>query len=337
MNLDDIKNDKEWLVQEILEVIDPDYKNRSQTHLEKEKRDIRYTLLFTMEGIENINATLIINYYRWLIDTLSAYNIKKDILFKMHRVISEKLLPYLSEAQKTFLEHLDIEQSLTIKDPFKIDEKHTVHKLYLDALLNKNREQALQVVNQHLEDGMDLKTLYMDVIQISLYEIGYLWQTKKITVADEHLATVITQFVIATLYPKIFATQKHDKKVLGAGVGKELHEIGIRMVMDFFEIDGYQTQYLGCNIPPKEIVAYALDFQPDIIALSITLPIHIGDMKKTVAMIRDETRLDHVKIIIGGQPFLHDTALYNIIGADGFAKNAVDALKVGGQLVAKTA
>ncbi len=327
MRLKDIDRHKEEIVQNIVIAIDPNHEQRSETYMEKEKRDIRYTLLFTIEAIKNLNEALILNYYRWLIDTLSAYDIDKDILFNMHKAITIELFPYLSAEEHHFLKSIDIKKSLQINDPFALDKNHTIHKSYLNALLDKDRAKAVAIVEKHLSDGMDLKTLYMDVIQMAMYEIGYLWQRKKITVAEEHLATVITQFVITTLYPKIFSTHKNNKKVLGAGVGSELHEIGIRMVIDFFEIDGYQTQYLGSNTPPREIVNYAISFQPDIIALSITLPIHIDEMKKTISFIRSEKRLDDVKILVGGQPFIYDDSLYLQIGADGYAKNALDALK----------
>ena len=38
-------------------------------------------------------------------------------------------------------------------------------------------------------------------------------------------------------------------------IGGELHEIGIRMVADFFEMEGWDTYYLGANTPADAVVA----------------------------------------------------------------------------------
>ncbi len=82
------------------------------------------------------------------------------------------------------------------------------------------------------------KISILRVFQPALYEVSELWQRNIISVSQEHYCTVATQFTMSLLYPHIFRGKKSDRVFVGCCVGGELHEIGMRMVTDFFEIEG---------------------------------------------------------------------------------------------------
>jgi methanogenic corrinoid protein MtbC1 len=71
---------------------------------------------------------------------------------------------------------------------------------YLDNILTGKRNDALNLILDAFHSGYPIPGIYMDIFQESLYEIGRLWESNKITVADEHLGTAITQFVMSNLY-----------------------------------------------------------------------------------------------------------------------------------------
>ena len=71
---------------------------------------------------------------------------------------------------------------------------------YLDAIRAGDRRRAFQLIDDGRGSGLVLGTLYMDVFQPALREIGRLWQENQISVADEHLATAITQAAMARAY-----------------------------------------------------------------------------------------------------------------------------------------
>ena len=104
-----------------------------------------------------------------------------------------------------------------------------------------------------------MRDVYLHVFQRSQYEIGRLWQSNQISVAQEHLCTAATQLIMSQLYPFIFGTERRNRRVVAACVGGDLHEIGIRMVADFFEMDGWDTFYLGANVPITDIVQTVID------------------------------------------------------------------------------
>ena len=72
---------------------------------------------------------------------------------------------------------------------------------YLDALLDGERHAASRLVLEAAESGVDTKDIYLHVFQKTPYELGRLWQTNRISVAQEHFCTAATQMVMSQLYP----------------------------------------------------------------------------------------------------------------------------------------
>ena len=108
-----------------------------------------------------------------------------------------------------------------------------------------------------------------------MYEIGRLWETAQISVAQEHLSTQITQAAIATL-----AIYLHGGDPIGAGrvavAGSspgELHALGTQMVADFLETQGWEVLNLGADTPAAEVAALARQRKASIVALVAAGPI----------------------------------------------------------------
>ena len=105
---------------------------------------------------------------------------------------------------------------------------------YLDCLLKLQRDEALSLILKEVKAGIPVKEIYLQVFQPVQYEIGRLWQTNKISVAQEHYCTGATQLVMSQLYPYLFTGEKRNRKMVTTCVSGELHEMGARMVTDFF-------------------------------------------------------------------------------------------------------
>ncbi|RMG92383.1 MAG: hypothetical protein D6706_16930 [Chloroflexi bacterium] len=176
--------------------------------------------------------------------------------------------------------------------------------------------------------------IYLHVFQPVLYEVGCLWQINQITVAREHYCTAVTQFIMSQLYPYIFNTPRIGRTMVAACMGGELHEVGIRMVADFFEMAGWDTYYLGANVPPTDIVEIIATQNASILALSTTLMPHLHHVTQTIAAIRQHPHTQHVKILVGGYPFNLSPDLWQKVGADGYAPDAKTAVSQAATLIA---
>jgi hypothetical protein len=74
-------------------------------------------------------------------------------------------------------------------------------RLYLQAILHGQRSAAAGIVLEAHHAGRPVLDLYLKILQPAQYEVGRLWESNAISVAEEHMATAITQSVMARLYP----------------------------------------------------------------------------------------------------------------------------------------
>ncbi|NTX05637.1 cobalamin B12-binding domain-containing protein [Myxococcus sp. CA040A] len=173
---------------------------------------------------------------------------------------------------------------------------------YLTAQLAGNRREALRLlVDEGLLVGVPLQVLHLDVIQQAQYEIGRLWQENVISVAQEHLATAISQLALAHLYRHLPRDPPNGKLVMMSCVEGELHEMGARMASDFLEMAGFEVRFLGASVPPEHLARLLREVKPDLLALSVTMSYHLPALRRAVEHAREA--LPDVPIAVGGHAF----------------------------------
>jgi MerR family transcriptional regulator, light-induced transcriptional regulator len=222
-----------------------------------------------------------------------------------------------------------------IKEPETGFGYHHLATHYLGLLLRKDADTAITLLLNAVEDGLSLKELYLQVLQPAQYELGRLWQIGQISVAEEHYCTAATQQVMSRLYPRLFATPKNGKVLVAACITGELHEIGMRMVADLFELDGWDSHFFSASTPYNQILQALVDNRADLLALSATMATNVKDLQKLMAKVHAAKLPIQIKIIVGGYPFNADPKLWRKIGADGTARGAEEAVREGNRLCPK--
>jgi MerR family transcriptional regulator, light-induced transcriptional regulator len=197
---------------------------------------------------------------------------------------------------------------------------------YVDAVASGDRHRAFAEVEGALRDGMSLRVLYLEVFQPALREVGRRWETGALSVAQEHLATAITQTAMSRLAAELFRrAPAGGPSVLAACVETERHDVGLRMLCDLLELEGWTTRFLGSTVPPSDLVHMARETRPDVIALSASLPPSLMAVRGLTSELR---RLGPPAplILVGGRPFLGHPELAAKIGADLTAQDAGEAV-----------
>ena len=205
---------------------------------------------------------------------------------------------------------------------------------YFEALRRGERHLASQLVLNAVAAGTSVKDIYLNVFQTAQYEIGRLWQTNRITVAQEHYCTAATQLIMSQLYLHIFASVKNGRTLVATCVSGDLHEIGVRMVADFFEMGGWNTFYLGANTPHASVIATLVDRGADVLAVSATISYHVEAVRDLIRAVRAHPAARTVRILAGGYPFNQAADLWRNVGADGTAPDAQQAISLASQMVA---
>jgi len=204
---------------------------------------------------------------------------------------------------------------------------------FLNHLLHGDRASASALILQAADDGVPIRDIYLHIFQRTQWEIGRLWHLSRITVAQEHYCTAATQLIMSQLYPRIFGAPRNGKRLVAACIGGDLHEIGIRMVTDFLEMEGWDTYYLGANAPTQALIDAVKAQRSHLVAISVTLTPHLDAARQTIQALRADPACRDVRILIGGCPFNANPGLWREFGADATAGDAAGALAAARRLV----
>lgn len=192
-------------------------------------------------------------------------------------------------------------------------------RLFLEAILKGLRKAATNLALEALKDGHTISDVYVNVFQESQYQLGRLWETNEITVAEEHMATAITQYVIAQVYPLIKSADTVRGKMVVTGVEGEMHQVGANMVADVLESVGWDVRFLGTNMPHQGILRAVEEHGAGAIGISTTMLFNVPKVIHLVSSLRDRFGTENLRIIVGGAVFRSTPDLYLEIGADDYA------------------
>lgn len=205
---------------------------------------------------------------------------------------------------------------------------------FISILETEDRAKALEYIIGKLESGeAGIVEIYEEVLAKSLNEMKLIGD-EKTDIWKEHVRSSIIKTIVENCYPYVVKERErkasHPKLIKVAVVCPvdEYHEIGARMIADYFTINGYDTTFVGSNTPKEVFVAGIHVDKPNYVAISITNPYNLVSARNTIELIK---KADHsVKILAGGSALskLHDKA--SSLGADSYLTSFEDIEKLGG-------
>lgn len=297
-------------------------------------QDVSYHFSYLSNAIAVSCPELFADYLAWakvlltglgipVADVTNSLNAMSDVLQQELSVeMGEILRPYITAG-------LQVLASDSAGPSCFIDTGEALRGLtrqYVDVLLKGDRNAASRLILDAVESGASVQDIYLHVFQQSQYEIGRLWQTGQISVAQEHLFTAATQLIMSQLYSHVFTSKKNGRTLVAACVGGDLHEIGCRMVADFFEMDGWDTLYFGASTPTPSIVEAVRKHGAEVLAISATMTFHARAVANLITAVRAADPGRKVTIMVGGYPFKVAPDLWRQVGADLFAHDAQEAV-----------
>ncbi len=307
----------------------------------KSVRDEGYHLTYLSEALDVGDPALFNEYLAWARVFYAGLKFREDMLDTTigatRQVLAQTLASPLAQAA---LEYLDAALAASRQSPAALpsfietgNPLTGLARAYLDALLLGDRQAASRMILDSAGQGTDIKDIYLEVFQRSQREIGRLWQTNQISVAQEHYCTAATQMVMSQLYPFIFASARKGRRMGATCVGGELHEIGARMVADFFEMDGWDTYFLGANTPIEAVLRAVAEREAELLAISATMTFHIDKVSSLISEVRRAGLDGRTKMLVGGYPFNIAPTLWRSVQADGYARDARQALEMAESLL----
>jgi len=185
------------------------------------------------------------------------------------------------------------------------------------AALNE-KTPAEQILNKGLLPGIE--------------EVGNLFENGDIYFPELLLAGEAMKAAVAQLKPELSKNQVSNvgKLVIGTVEG-DLHDIGKNIVCMFLEANGWEVTDLGINVSPERFCEVVENGEFDILGLSSLLTMSMPNLGKTIDALKEAGLRDKIRIMVGGVSVTQEYA--NQIGADDYAKNAVDASRKAKHLI----
>jgi corrinoid protein of di/trimethylamine methyltransferase len=122
------------------------------------------------------------------------------------------------------------------------------------------------------------------------------------------------------------------KIILGTARG-DIHDIGKNLVATILSASGFQIFDLGTSVAPEQFVAKANEVDADIVGISALLTTTMAGQKAVIEALDRNGLRPRVKAIIGGAAVTQKWAAE--IGADGYSRNAIDAVELARNLMNK--
>ena len=199
---------------------------------------------------------------------------------------------------------------------------------FLQALLQGDRRDALQISREQVDTPRDLQRFYEGILKPVMYRVGDLWEQGDISVAKEHLASALANMAVSSQYIRVMTEIKPWKgRVLVSAASNEFHVLGAQMIANCLEAEGWEVDYLGADTPVPDLVGYIKDKAPDVVALSVTMPFNLIKAKDIIERIVEESQQARPWILLGGLAFAGHPELVSRMGADGYAENCSRAIE----------
>jgi trimethylamine corrinoid protein len=122
------------------------------------------------------------------------------------------------------------------------------------------------------------------------------------------------------------------KVVLGTAKG-DIHDIGKNLVATILSASGFQIFDLGTSVTPEQFVAKAKEVDADIVGVSALLTTTMAGQKAVIEALDRHGLRPRIKAIIGGAAVTSKWAAE--IGADGYSRNAIDAVELAKNLMGR--
>lgn len=170
---------------------------------------------------------------------------------------------------------------------------------YLNSLLDGDKKQCYQIVNHLIANNTSLSDIFIKLFQRSMYRVGQMWENDRCSIADEHIATKITEGLVDYVVAQYSTNDNKNKTVLITCIDKEFHELGARMVAGYLEALGYKVYFVGSNTPQNEVIKIIKEKQPDLVGVSNNFYLNFTRLVGLINAI--QTDYPDQKIMIGGQ------------------------------------
>ena len=171
-----------------------------------------------------------------------------------------------------------------------------IKKNFFDLLIHGEIDEVYRIYKEFTKDNT-LSTFYQNILRPVLYTIGDMWDSKKLDVGDEHIASNTVLRLLEIIKKEMRPRITKEKTILICTPYSENHVIPCLMLETFLSIRGYEIINLAPSVPMISILNQIQSKKPDLVLISITLVDHLQSAKRMI----DKIKKTKTPILVGGQ------------------------------------
>jgi corrinoid protein of di/trimethylamine methyltransferase len=200
-----------------------------------------------------------------------------------------------------------------------------------DSVVEMEEERTVAVAQAVVREGGDAYEAIEKGLSHGMERAGQLFEEEEYFIPELLMCSDAMYAGLDVLKPHLKKTAEKKGRVVIGVIEGDTHDIGKNMVRIMLETGGFEVVDLGRDVAPRQFVDKAKEIDADIIALSTLMTTTMDGMGKVVRLLEEESIRDGFKVMVGGGPISPGFA--RRIGADGYAVNAAEAVKVAKQLL----
>lgn len=201
---------------------------------------------------------------------------------------------------------------------------HAWRQAYVQSLLTPKEDRAITLVNAMLAERMDMQTIYTHIFEWALVQVGEQYAQGEIDEAQEHIASAITERMMARVAHFYSPLARAGRRATLGCVAGNWHTLGLRMLADGLRTLGWETFFIGANVPTISFLAMVVSSRPDLVVVSCAIADQIEETRhlvRSLAKARDADPALHYKIIVGGHIIQQTPEILNELPVDFAAHN----------------
>lgn len=206
-----------------------------------------------------------------------------------------------------------------------------------EAVVKYDEVSAVELVKKALKAGLDPETVIARSLIPAMREVGSLFAREEMFIPEVMITAEVFNVVMKILKPKIAERGERlgtiGRVIIGTTAG-DIHDLGKNLVATMLMTAGFEVIDLGRDVTTEMFVQKVRELEPDILAMSALMTTTMLEQRKVIEALIQEGLRRKVKIVVGGAPTTSEWA--EMIGADGYAPDAFEAVELAKELIGAT-
>ena len=206
-----------------------------------------------------------------------------------------------------------------------------------EAIVAGDRAAATALAEDAVRGDLDLLEVIEQGYVPGIQKVGDLWEEGEYFLPELISSAEAMKAAMSVLDPELkrrsLSSHMGGRVVIGTVEG-DIHDIGKNLVASMLQAGGFEVYDLGADVKLERFIEKAEEVGAGMICLSALLTTTMTNQRRLLGLLKDRGLRDKYKVLVGGAPASRKWA--EEIGADGYAENAVAAVKLAKTLSGRT-